>query len=582
MFRKSTTLLLALYIATFCIASRALAMDGVYFSTIPNENREVYLKPLQGDASNQTSDQASGVSSGATRQTGTQTTVQGKSASTSGVTELPFFGEKLFKRQFTQSYYNELSPDYTIKTGDRIGVNIWGAFTFDSVLVVDTQGNIFIPSIGPIHVQGVQNASLESVVRRAIESVYSSNYDAYVNLLSPMPLVVYVSGYVKSPGRYAGGATDSVLYFVDMAGGVDFSRGSMREIRVMRQGKVAAVVDLYEFILSGAEAMPMLRDGDTIVVPKRGVKVAANGDVRDPAWFEFAGNVATGQELMHYASPLPSATHVRIQGYRRGEPYMNYLPVQEFVSYAIQDGDQVDFVSDVPSRAITVYAEGALEGNSHFLVNKGTKLNDLLHYISVDRGYANLGAIHLRRDSVAKRQKLAIDEALFRLEQAALTAPSDTVDEAGIRAKEAEMIQTFVERARQVEPKGVVVVMTANGPENIFLEDNDIVVIPPQNDVVLVSGQVVSPSAVVFESRLKYTDYVASAGGFDENADKKRVLVVKPDGRVANVNDIAIGPGDHIMVLPRYDSKNFQMVKDVAQILYQLAVGTAAVVKILE
>jgi protein involved in polysaccharide export with SLBB domain len=580
MIRKSITLLLVLGIALFCIASRSLAMDGVYFSTVPNEDQEVYLKSKQGEAMTQTSGQASDASSGATRQGGTHSAAQGASAPTNGFKDLPFFGESLFKRQFTQSYYNELSPDYTIKTGDRIGVNIWGAFTFDSVLVVDTQGNIFIPSIGPIPVKGVQNASLESVVRRAIESVYSSNYDAYVNLLSPMPLVVYVSGYVKSPGRYAGGATDSVLYFVDLAGGVDFSRGSMREIRVMRQGKVAAVVDLYEFIISGAGAMPNLRDGDTIIVPKRGIKVAANGAVRDPAWFEFAGNAATGQELMHYASPLPSATHVRIQGYRKGEPYMNYLPAQEFASYAVQDGDQVDFVSDVPSKAITVYAEGALEGNSHFLVNKGTKLTDLLHYIAVDRGYANLDAIHLRRESVAKRQKLAIDEALFRLEQTALTAPSATVDEAGIRVQEAEMIQTFVERARDVEPKGVVVVMTENGPENIFLEDNDIVVIPPQNDVVLVSGQVVSPSAVVYESKLKYTDYVASAGGFDENADKKRILIVKPDGRIGNAVDVAIGPGDHIMVLPRYDSKNFQMVKDVTQVLYQLAVGAAAIVKV--
>ncbi len=580
MIRKSSILLLFLGMFAFCNAQQSLAMDGIYYSAPSKQGSEVYLKQQMEPTQEQDTGQTMNAPTASMSPTSVPVAPQGAETPVRNFKDLPFFGESLFKRQFIQTYHNELNPGYVIKIGDRIGVNIWGAFIFDSVLVVDTQGNIFIPSIGPIRVEGVQNASLEAVVRRAIESVYSSNYDAYVNLLTPQPLAVYVSGYVKSPGRYAGGATDSVLYFVDMAGGVDFSRGSMREIRVMRQGKVAAVVDLYEFILSGAGAMPQLRDGDTVIVPKRGIKVGANGAVRDPAWFEFAGTTATGQELMHYASPLPSATHVRIQGYRKGEPYMNYLPVEEFATYAIQDGDEIDFVSDVPSKAITVYAEGALEGNSHFLVNKGTKLHDLLHYISVDRGYANLEAIHLRRESVAKRQKLAIDEALFRLEQTALTSPSASVDEAGIRVKEAEMIQTFVQRAKEVQPKGVVVVMTANGPEDIFLEDNDIVVIPPQNDVILVSGQVVSPTAVIYEPKLKYTDYVASAGGFDQNADLKRVLVVKPDGRVANATNIALGPGDHIMVLPRYDSKNFQMVKDVAQVLYHLAVGAAAVVKV--
>ncbi|GHV55320.1 hypothetical protein FACS1894206_09580 [Deltaproteobacteria bacterium] len=37
-------------------------------------------------------------------------------------------------------------------------------------------------------------------------------------------------------------------------------------------------------------------------------------------------------------------------------------------------------------------------------------------------------------------------------------------------------------------------------------------------------------------------------------------------------------PGDLLMVMPYYDSKSFQIVKDIMGILYQIAVATKVVV----
>ena len=614
MTQKIVVVLALLTLSIVCFGGRdAQALDSLYFSSVPNEEQENYLKQQEDQQFNLDQGAAapgalgtgfslSSPPSDATQQMqmqkgAVQPSLENKVPATYGSSwerknamtgpvpapagdGLPFFGETLFKGRFTSTYHNELNPSYKIQPGDRIGVNIWGSFTFSSALTVDAQGNIFLPTIGPIRVMDVSNSALESLVRRAIDAVYSSNYDAYINLLTPQPLAVYVTGFVRSPGRYAGGATDSVLYFVDMAGGVDFNKGSLRDIRVVRNGKVIATVDMYGFLLSGNTKMPALRDGDTIVVPQRGIVVGANGSIQNQARFEFFSKSASGEELMQYSMPEPSATNVRIRGFRKGVPYMNYIPIEEFAGYRIQDGDIIDFVSDVPAKAITIYAEGALEGNSHFLVNKGTKLYDVLNYIAVDRRYADLSAIHLRRMSVAMRQKMAIDEALYRLEQTSLTAPSATAEEAQIRAKEAEMIQIFVKRAQNVKTKGVVVLSDGDTLKNIYLEDDDIIVIPPKNDVIMISGQVISPATVVYDPSYKLADYIEQTGGYEENADEDRILVVKPDGRVAEAKDVALGPGDHIMVLPRYDSKNFQMVKAITEVLYKITVGAAAAKKI--
>lgn len=496
---------------------------------------------------------------------------------TQSISELPVFGNNLFAGNFTSTYYDEINPNYKLQSGDHIEVHIWGALSFDGELVVDNQGNVFIPTIGPIHVAGVKNSNLGAVFRRAIESVYSSNYDAYINLMTPQPVAVFVTGFIKNPGRYAGGGTESVLFFLDAAGGIEPEIGSYRSVRIMRRGEMVGEVDLYDFILSGNLAFHNLREGDTIVVSRRGIRVAAIGDVRHQAWFEFLKPAVPGRQLMYYADPEPGVTHVSIEGYRDGQPFLNYLTVGDFQDFLVQENDRVQFISDVPAESITVLADGALQGSSRFMVRKGTKLLELLNYIAVDPGYANFDGIHILRKSVAERQKQALHEALHRLEQKAYTSSSDSVDEATIRVKEAELISNFVARAKLAEPQGIVVVNTNGSIQDIYLEDQDVVIIPPKSDIVLVSGEVIAPNAIAYQQSYSVKDYVAEAGGFTENADKRRVLLAKPAGQLMLASKGVIEPGDHLMVLPAYDTKGLQFVKDITQILFQLAMTTRAV-----
>jgi protein involved in polysaccharide export with SLBB domain len=490
-------------------------------------------------------------------------------------TELRPFGAELFQGHFAQSFFDGFNEDYQVMPGDRVRLQLWGAQTFDGVLEVDAQGNLFLPEIGPVRVEGVPHGKLEGTIREKVGSVFTSNVNIYVNLLRPQPVAVFVAGFVARPGRYAGGPTDSVLYFLDLAGGIDPKRGSYRDIHVLRGGEILEKIDLYSFLRQGQLVRPRLEDGDVILVSERGTTIAVEGQVRHSAKFEFKkSEEIKGNQLVELCLPENKASHVSVTGSRNGAPFNTYLALADFQRLVLEDGDIVRLHADIPGETIMVSAAGAIVGASRYPVCKSTKLKELLHYIAVEPELANLDGIHVRRKSVAQHQKKALDEALQRLEQSSLTATSGSVDEASIRVREAELIARFVEKARQVEPDGTVVVGRKGKIADIYLENGDEIIIPAKSDVVLISGEVIMPQAIVWNENLELENYIVEAGGYSDRADKKRPLVVKPNGEVLLAKGTEVTAGDQILVLPRIDTKNMQVLKDISQILYQIAVAT--------
>lgn len=483
------------------------------------------------------------------------------------------FGAALFQGHFANTYSDSLNQSYLIAPGDRIVIRVWGARQYDDVLIVDQQGNIFIPEVGPIKVQGISNSQLQSAVKARVGQIFTSNVEVYVNLLSSQPVGVYVTGFVVRPGQYAGGAYDSLLAYLDRAGGVDFKRGSFRKIEVKRAGHTVASFDLYDFILHGRTPQLSLKDGDVIVVGERQAAVSVRGDVREEAVYELSDN-RSGAYLAELACPESSVTHVSVSGVRNQMPVNLYMTIEDFGSFKLQSDDIVTFSSDVQSQSIITKVSGAIEGLSHFPVNKDVRLRELLAFVDVDREMADLQSVYVKRRSVALQQKQVIQAALRRLEQSALTATSASVDEAEIRVQEASLIQDFVKRAAMLEPDGIVVVSRAGTISNILLEDGDEIVIPQKTDVVLIGGEVMMPKSVAYEKGMSLNDYLGAAGGVSNRGDDKNILVAKANGEVGLAENLGIEPGDQILVMPRFETKNMQLAKDLMQIIYQIAVAT--------
>ncbi|HPY42083.1 MAG TPA: SLBB domain-containing protein, partial [Thiolinea sp.] len=281
--------------------------------------------------------------------------------------------------------------------------------------------------------------------------------------------------------------------------------------------------------------------------------------------------------LIKYARPDSSVTNIAVSGTRDGLPNSSYLSYEQFMRTRLYDGDSIRFVSDAPAPVMDISLEGSHLGNSYLAVKRGSRLQEVLDYVSVDPNDADIGNIYIKRKSVAITQKKNIDESLRRLERSVLTAPASSDGEAAIRAKEAELILKFVERASTVRPEGKVVVSDRGKVANIRMEDGDIIVIPPKSDVVTVSGEVQVPQSVVYASNATLNDYIAQAGGYTERANPETLIIVKPNGKVIMGSSLQVSAGDQIMVYPRLDTKDMQFTKDLVQIVYQIAVAAKAV-----
>ncbi|HAG8548368.1 TPA: polysaccharide export protein [Escherichia coli] len=489
----------------------------------------------------------------------------------------PPYGANLFAGGYETERSDGLNDNYLIAPGDKLNIWIWGAVNFSNVVTVDNQGNIFIPDVGPINVKNVAASKVNNLVTSHISEVFTNNVNVYVNLLTATPVSVYVTGPVIRPGQYAGQSSDSVLYFLKRAGGIDSDRGSYRHIKVLRQNRVIQQIDLYEFMQQGKMPKLSLKDQDVILVEPQGPMINVAGKVRNPFRFELKNSTALGSELIDYALPLAKVSHVGVIGDRASGPFSVYMPYKDFDRIQLSDGDKVLFNDDMHAQVYDVQVMGSYRGPSYFTVRKETRLHDLLNHIPIDPNMADYGSIYIMRKSVAARQKEMLEDSLNRLERSVFTAPASSDGEASIRTKEAELVMRFVEKARKIQPLGKVVVSDKGVIANILLEQGDQIVIPNKTDLIQVGGEVMMPQAVVYNKNASLEDYVAWAGGYTDRANDKRIAVVHANGLMEFKDGGDVMPGDQILVMPKVDSKMMQSIKDITQVIYQVAVAANVV-----
>ncbi|MGX9962104.1 polysaccharide biosynthesis/export family protein [Roseomonas sp. F4] len=486
------------------------------------------------------------------------------------------FGAALFTRA-PASATDAPNPNYIIRAGDRVSVTIWGFIEASVVGVVDPEGNLFLPQIGPIRIAGTRAGDVQRVVEAEVRRVYSQQVQVYAVLLNASQVGVFVTGPVRLPGRHLGAGSDSILDYLSRAGGVDPGRGSYRDIAVNRGGRTVARVDLYRFLLTGQLPNISLQEGDTIVVAPQGAMVGADGAVRNNFLFEVSGRSMPGRELLSLALPLPSATNAVIRGSRGGQPFARYATLRELGSLQLQDQDTITFITDSPAPTVRVSIEGSRIGPSVLITDRDTTLCTLLDYVAVDPVLANPAGVFLLRPSVAAQQARVIQEAMDRLERQLFMAVSVTSGVAAIRASEANLVSSYIQRARRSRPEGRMVVMDRTGRcADVRLEDGDVVVVPERVQTVLVSGEVSIPQAIIWRPDMRIPDYIRAAGGFAERGAESQVMIRKASGELILEPTEGPAPGDELIALPRLDPKNLQIASDLLNLVFQTALSARA------
>ncbi|EFP2487980.1 polysaccharide export protein [Campylobacter coli] len=501
--------------------------------------------------------------------------------SKSAPTQIPVFGAELFNgnfKNYTQRVYN---PDYKIAVGDQISLKIWGAVEFEQILVVDSQGNIFIPKVGAVNLLGVKNSALVSVIKAQVNKIYKNNVFVYADMNAYQNVSVFVTGSVNAPGLYQGLSSDSVIQYLDKAGGINLEYGSFRDIQILRNNAVIKKIDLYDFLLKGQMDLFPFRSGDVVLVGNVQSYVFVNGDVQRPFRFELANDIKTLFDLARVAGAKPIVTNAILRSYGNDHKLeVSAYNKMQFSKVLLKTGDEVQFNPEYISQNISITVNGEHSGLKTLVVRKGTTLEDVSRLI-VANGQSDMNALQVFRKSVAKTQKDLINTQLKELETLALTSPSVTSQGAAIKAEQAKLILEFIQRAKELEPKGQIVIDKPKSYGEVILEEGDTINVPSKNNLIIVQGEVTLPGAFVYNKGEDLKYYINLAGGYGERADTSKVLVIRNNGKAQRYSgSVDMMPGDFVLVLPKVESENLQIFSMLTQILYQIAVATNVVLNL--
>ena len=202
---------------------------------------------------------------------------------------LPVFGASLFSGSPTTfAPVNDIPipTDYILGPGDQLKIQLFGNKSADYQLVIDRNGTVALPEIGPVSLAGLSFSDAVAVLKKEVDKL-GIGVSASVTLGELRSFRVFVMGESRNPGSYLVSGMATITHALYVSGGIS-DIGSFREIQLKRQGKLIASLDLYDLLISGNSKQDVrLQPGDTVFIPVRSRSVSISGEVKRPAIYEL-------------------------------------------------------------------------------------------------------------------------------------------------------------------------------------------------------------------------------------------------------------------------------------------------------
>ena len=280
-------------------------------------------------------------------------------------------------------------PDYVVGPGDGIEINLWGGVSQRIFRVVDRQGRLSLPDVGPLLVAGRSLEDVQQAVQQTLRMEYR-DISADVSLSRLRTVRVYVVGEVKEPGAYDISSLSTPLNALFAAGGVK-ADGSLRALKHYRGKRLVEEVDAYDLLLHGVRShLDRLENGDTLLVPPVGAQVTVDGMVRRPAIYELHGESSLAEVLELAGGVLPTATlrHVEVQRVEAHEkrtmltldlsPAGGEATGGQLDAFKVSDGDAVHIFPIAPYNESAIYLEGHVLRPGRYSYKDGMNFADLI------------------------------------------------------------------------------------------------------------------------------------------------------------------------------------------------------------
>ena len=393
-----------------------------------------------------------------------------------------------------------LQANYRLGPGDAVFIDIYGASQKSYETTVAPDGIVTLDGFGPIQVSGLTVKQANERIRAKLGKRYS-NSKIRLSVGQTHTIMVNVVGEVKAPGTYTLSAFTTVFNALYMAGGIT-DLGTLRNIKVYRQGRLISTVDVYDFLKRGKlTGNVRLADNDVIAVDAYEVLVNVSGKVKRPMYYEMKRNESLGA-LINYAGGFAGDAYTKSVRVRRktGRQYSIYN-VNEFDMnrFRLSDEDSISVDSVIPRYENMVEIKGAVFRPGMYEV--GGQINSVRALVEAAEG---LTEVAFGPHAVMHRMKA--DRTL-------------------------EVVSVDVE--------GILLGKIADIP----LQNEDVLFVPTRTDVqeeqiLTIYGEVQYPGKYKYADNETLEDFILQAGGLKQTASTVRVDVsrrfVNPQATVSD------------------------------------------------
>lgn len=407
------------------------------------------------------------------------------------------FGHNIFDNENLtfEPNINVATPNnYCLGAGDEVIIDVWGVSQKTIREIISPEGTVQIENLGPVYLSGKTVKEANNYLKNEFAKIYAGvtgetpNTQIKLTLGEIRSIQVNVMGEVVVPGTYTLSSFASVFHALYWAGGVN-KIGSLRSIKVIRDGETVADVDIYDFIMEGRLKDDIrLQDGDVILVNPYQTLVQILGKVKRPMYYEMkpTETIAT---LLKYAGGFTGDAYkkaIRLVRKSGREHQIFNVDEMDYSVFRVEDGDvlTVDSVLDRFENRVEV---------------RGAVYREGLYQLS--------GEVNTVKQLIKKAEGVRGDAFLNR---AVISREYDDLTR--------EMIA--------IDLKGLLNGVVADIP----LQKNDILFIPSVQDLreettVAIHGEVADPGTYLYADKMTVEDLILQAGGLLEAAATTRVEV---------------------------------------------------------
>jgi len=405
------------------------------------------------------------------------------------------FGRNIFNSRnltFAPSQNLATPANYQLGPGDEVIIDIWGANQNTIRQYISPDGNINIQDIGIVYLNGMSIDEANKYLRKELNKIYSSingdnpQTEIRVSLGQIRTIQVNVMGEVAMPGTYSLSSLSTIFHALYRAGGVN-NLGSLRNIRLFRNNKEIATLDIYDFILKGKTLNDSrLQEGDVIIVPPYEMLVDIQGNVKRPMFYEMKKG-ETVETLINYAGSFTGNAYTKNVRMTRqnGREYQIYtIDDIDYSVFKLMDGDVVSI-------------SAMLDRYENKLEIKGAVYRPGIYQFS--------GQLNTVKQLIEKADGIKGDAFLAR---------------AVLHREREDLTKEVI----QVDLKKIL-----NGEiPDIPLQRNDELYIPSIHDLqdlgtIMVFGEVARPGEFPFAENTTLEDIIIQAGGLRESASTVKV-----------------------------------------------------------